>query len=82
MTPADRALLIGRAKKYALAFTSAVNTRSAHRVKQITDSMTREELAGLAIALAAAADPAKLRAVVEDPDDGMPEHVAATRGAA
>lgn len=70
MTAADPAALIARAKRAAVPVMSCVaaSLPPAH----IIGGMSRAELAALVIVLAEAADPHKLRAVVEAADDGTP----------
>ena len=49
-------------------FAHAVRQEDAKAVQAITDGMERHELAALAIVLAAAADPVRLKVIKEAPD--------------
>jgi hypothetical protein len=72
MNPAAyRAGLIARAKSLAVPVASCVagSLPPAH----LLESLSRDEMAALIVVLAEAADPTRLRVVVEASDDGRPE---------
>jgi hypothetical protein len=69
------------AKEAAMPFWSAVRSRNAHQVQQITAAMDRDELAALAVVLAEGADGMRLKAVTQAFDDGLPEGAARRRAA-
>jgi hypothetical protein len=70
LTPARRSALIARAKRAAVPVASCVaaSISPAH----IVGGMSRDELLALVVVLAEAADPVRLRTVVQAADDGLP----------
>ena len=77
MTPARRSAVLGRratliaaAKTLAGPFAASVQARL--RPDHHLEGLSRDELTALAIVLAEAADPAILRAIAGEPDDGRP----------
>lgn len=83
MTPARRAAAIAVAKKAALPYAAAVRARRPGDVRRIRAGLTLAQFDALAAILAEAVDPARLKVIAEEEDDGMPEHVSVTgKGAA
>ena len=72
LTPDDRALAISRSKAVAFRFVAAVKASDSAMVRMITDGLSWEELAGLAIVLAECADTTRLKVVKDATDDGLP----------
>lgn len=70
MTRIDRAALMARARSLAIPVHSCVTARIRpdHLIGE--EAASRDELAALVILLAEAADPARLRAVVNATEDG------------
>jgi hypothetical protein len=68
LTAAQRVTAMTRARSACMHFAHAVRQEDAKAVQAITDGMERHELAALAIVLAAAADPVRLKVIKEAPD--------------
>lgn len=66
LTPDERAAALGRARAVMFRFVRAVAERDARMVQAVCDGLSREELAALAVVLAAATDPVKLKIVKEE----------------
>jgi len=75
LTPPVRAAVMLTVKQRVLDVAAAVRSRSAHQVQHLMGDLSREQLAGLVLILAEAADPGRLLAVTQQPDDGMPAHL-------
>ena len=72
-TPRERAALIAWAKRKAVPFHSRVN--AGIRVDDLMEDATEARYAALAVVLAAAVDPVRLRQVLAAEDDGTPAEV-------
>lgn len=75
MTPARRAAAVAVAKKAALPYAAAVRARRPGDVRRIRAGLTLAQFDALAAILAEAVDPARLKVITEEEDDGLPEHV-------
>jgi hypothetical protein len=73
LTPRQRAALMAAAKAVAIPLATAVRSRQAHAVQRLGGGLSRDEWAALAVIALAAADPARLLAIVSEDDDGIPE---------
>lgn len=72
MNPRHRIALIAAAKSAAVPVASCVAARVPP--DHLLEGRSWEELAALVIVLAEAADPVRLRAITEEPEDGR-QHV-------
>lgn len=72
-TPRERAEWIAWAKRKAVPFHSRVN--AGIRLDDLMEDATEARYAALAVVLAAAVDPVKLRQVLAAEDDGTPVEV-------
>lgn len=68
LTPAERAKAVERAKGVAFQFVTAVRNGSAAGVQRVANGLEWHELAALAVVLAEATDPVKLKVVKEARD--------------
>jgi hypothetical protein len=68
LTPAERARAVERAKGVAFQFVTAVRNGSAAGVQRVANGLDWHEMAALAVVLAEAADPVKLKVVKEARD--------------
>lgn len=73
LTPRQRAALMATAKAVAVPLAAAVRSHRAHAVQRLSGGLSRDEWAALAVIALAAADPARLLAIVSEDDDGIPE---------
>lgn len=75
LTPAQRAKALDRAKGVCMQFAGAVLRGDAAMVQRLSAGLDWHELAALAVVLAAAADPVRLK-VIKESDDGERTQVA------
>ena len=68
LTARETAAVLGRAGDAAFPFLAAVRSRNARAVRQAWDSLSRDGQAALAVMLAEAADPMRLKTVKEGAD--------------
>jgi len=71
-TPGQRARVMAEAKRLLLPFAAAVRARRNAEVQLLWAAMSDPQKAAVALMLAEAADPGKLRVVAEQYDDGSP----------
>lgn len=69
LSPAQRAKAVERAKGVCMQFANAVRMGDAHMVNRLSQGLEWHEMAALAVVLAAAVEPARLKVIKEARDD-------------
>jgi hypothetical protein len=81
-TAQHRAALMASVKPRVIPSAVAVRSRDYVRVRQLMGTLSRDEMAALAVTALAAADQSRLLLVVQSPDDGLPDGAERQAGAA